>query len=309
MMFVSRRAWLVTLAAVAVTASGVGGGQFLRAQPSSPPLPLVMQAEARMHLTEAAEPRYPLLAGASGVRGPVVFEIEVSREGHVTSARLLHGTPLLEQSALEAVTSWRFSPLSRDDQPTAYRTSMVVTFDDPAIDADTLAGLTLFGDALMLCLEASRAGTASRAERRCHLAGDVADRFTRIDRWLPTRARRLEAEALLGMDRPVDAIRLLEPMQARLRQIPFFSLDRSLGLVALARAYIRLDRADDAIRAYTQADRQLTDAHAGAPRDSPFRAEAAGHLRAMMPGYVQLLEVTGRRDEADRVRGRLADLR
>lgn len=268
-----------------------------------------MQAEARMHLTSADEPRYPFLAGAAGVRGPVFFEMEVSTEGRVVATRLLHGPPLLEQAAVEALRSWRFSPLMRDGRAIDYRTSMVVTFDDTAIDAETRAGLSVLGDALMLCVEASRAAEVARAERRCHTAGNVADQFSRIDRLLPARARRLEAEALIELDRPTPALQLLEPQEVRLRQQPFFNLDRTLGLIALARAYIRLDRANEAIRAYTQADRQLTEAYEGAARDSAFRTEVAGYLHAMMPNYVHLLEVLGRATDADDVRTRFAALR
>jgi protein TonB len=96
-------------------------------QPASDRL-LVAQAEARSLLMSSPEPAYPLLAGATGVRGPVLAEVEVSGEGRVTAVRIVQGSPLLESAAVDAVQQWRFSPLERDGRPIAYRTSMLVTF-------------------------------------------------------------------------------------------------------------------------------------------------------------------------------------
>lgn len=274
-----------------------------------PDLLLVTQAEARSHLTRSNEPPYPLLAGAAGVRGPVHFEIDVSPDGHVTAARLMHGTPLLEQAAAGAVLSWRFSPLLRDGRPIAYRTSMLVRFAGPALAADVAKGLTIFGDALLVCTESARRRVFVTAEKRCHLAGMLADRFSASDRLLPNRPRRLQGEALVELGYHEEAVRLFEQIEARMRSIPFFSLDRTMALRGLGRAYTALGRGDDAMRAYGQADRQLSDAFDGAPRNSPFRAEVAGYLEGMATDYIRLLEQAGRAADAARVRTRIDAIR
>ena len=274
-----------------------------------PDLLLIPQAEARSHLTTSPQPPYPMLAGAAGVRGPVHFEVDVSAEGRVTAARVLHGSPMLEQAATDAVTRWRSSPITRSGKPVAYRTSMMVTFAGSSLDTNLSNGMTAFGDALLLCTDASRRRAFITAERRCHLAGQIAERLSTSDLLLPSRPRRLQAEALVELGLTAQAIRLFEQVEVRLRSSPYFSLDRTMALRGLGRAYAATGRADDAIRAYGQVDRQLHEAYNGAGRNTPFKIEVAGYIRSITPDYVGLLEKAGRTADATRVRARVEAMR
>lgn len=275
----------------------------------TPDLPLVPQAEARSHLTSSPAPRLPMLAGASGIKGPVLLQVDVSAEGRVVDTRVLHGTPLLEQAAADAVRQWRFSPLQRRGRAEAYRTTVVAAFPGDVFSPDEAVGLLLFSDALLMCVEASTRGHAATAEKRCHLAGTLAERFSAIDRLLPNRPRRLQGEALVEMGLYEEATRLFDSIDVRMRSIPFFSLDRALALRGLGRAHAARGRRDDALRAYGQADRQLTEAVEGAPRGAPFRSEVASYLRQMASDYVALLDQAGRAEDGARVRDRIDALR
>lgn len=62
---------------------------------------------------------YPPEARARGVEGFVVVRYDVTAEGEVTNARVVRASPegVFEQSALQAVSRWRFQPPRRDGEP------------------------------------------------------------------------------------------------------------------------------------------------------------------------------------------------
>lgn len=293
--------WLAVLGAMWLSPAAA-----LRAQ--VPDLPLVAQGEVRSQLTSAPEPRLPMLAGASGISGPVHVEVDVAADGRATAVRLLHGSPLLQEAATAAVETWRFPLRVRGGAPTAYRTSMLVTFAGRALTAEDAAALAVYGDATIVCADAARRQDFRMAVSRCRLAGMVADRLTELDRLLPGRPKRLLGEALIELGRYAEAVRVLEWVESRLRQIPFFSLDRTLALRGLGRAHAALGQHEAALRAYGQAERRLGEAHSGAPRDAPFRAEVAAYLREMAPDYLRLLDEAGRTADAARLGARVAAL-
>jgi TonB family protein len=55
-------------------------------------------------------PEYPLLAKQMNVTGKVKIEATVAADGHVVSTRVVGGSPLLVNSALEALKKWHFEP-------------------------------------------------------------------------------------------------------------------------------------------------------------------------------------------------------
>lgn len=67
------------------------------------------------------DPRYPEIARTARRQGAVVVEAEIATDGSLQSARVV-SAPLgfgLEQSALEAIRSWRFAPARFGDRPVA----------------------------------------------------------------------------------------------------------------------------------------------------------------------------------------------
>jgi TonB family protein len=255
------------------------------------------------------EPRLPMLAGAPGIRGPVLFEIEVSDQGRITRAAVLHGAPMLEQAASDALKTWQLRPITLAGRPAGYRTTAVVSFAGQTLDRNDQTRLMYLGDTMLLCLDAARQRAFTRAEKRFHLASNVAETLTRLDITLPVRANRLEAEALVEIGRHAAAIRLFQRVETRLRSLPFFSLDRTLSLAGLGRSYAALGQADEAQRAYGQAERQLYEAWDGSSRSSAFREDASRYYVSTAEGYLPLLERAGRSADVNRIKQRLDAVR
>jgi TonB family protein len=59
-------------------------------------------------------PEYPALAKQMNVTGKVKIEATVAADGHVTSTRVVGGSPLLVNAALDALKKWHFEPAARE---------------------------------------------------------------------------------------------------------------------------------------------------------------------------------------------------
>jgi len=57
-------------------------------------------------------PEYPQTARDAKVQGVVVLEAQIERDGRVCSVRVVRSIPLLDQSAINAVMRWRFTPVA-----------------------------------------------------------------------------------------------------------------------------------------------------------------------------------------------------
>jgi protein TonB len=56
------------------------------------------------------DPVYPPLAARTGVQGVVILECTVSPAGRVVAVKVIHGIPLLDAAAIEAVKQWVYTP-------------------------------------------------------------------------------------------------------------------------------------------------------------------------------------------------------
>jgi len=59
-------------------------------------------------------PEYPPLARQMNVTGKVKVETTIAADGHVVSTRVVGGSPLLVNAALDALKKWRFEPGPKD---------------------------------------------------------------------------------------------------------------------------------------------------------------------------------------------------
>ncbi|HEX4073796.1 MAG TPA: energy transducer TonB [Candidatus Acidoferrales bacterium] len=59
-------------------------------------------------------PEYPALAKQMNVTGKVKIETTIAADGHVLNTRVIGGSPLLINAALDAVKKWRFEPAPKD---------------------------------------------------------------------------------------------------------------------------------------------------------------------------------------------------
>ena len=59
-------------------------------------------------------PEYPALAKQMNVSGKVKIEATVAADGRVLGTKVVGGSPLLVNAALEAVRKWHFEPATKD---------------------------------------------------------------------------------------------------------------------------------------------------------------------------------------------------
>ena len=59
-------------------------------------------------------PEYPPLAKQMNVTGKVKIETTIAADGHVAGTRVVGGSPLLINAALDALKKWRFEPGPKD---------------------------------------------------------------------------------------------------------------------------------------------------------------------------------------------------
>ena len=74
------------------------------------------------------KPVYPEMAQAAKVSGIVIIEALIDRDGSVASARVLRSVPLLDQTAVEAVRQWMFTPTLLNGAPVPVLMTVTVNF-------------------------------------------------------------------------------------------------------------------------------------------------------------------------------------
>jgi protein TonB len=96
-------------------------------QEATPPSPVVLDAEPdyQAEYLHNPKPPYPTAAVRMGYQGLVLLDIEVLADGSVGGVQLLKssGYKILDNAAMQAVKTWRFTPGRRLGQPvTAHAT-------------------------------------------------------------------------------------------------------------------------------------------------------------------------------------------
>lgn len=76
-----------------------------------------------------SEPRYTELARKARVEGVVILRAVIDERGNVTDVQILRGQPMgLDQSAVDAVRTWRFKPATLHGQPVKVYFNLTVNF-------------------------------------------------------------------------------------------------------------------------------------------------------------------------------------
>lgn len=89
----------------------LGGSAILPTKASAQDNPA--DAGKRKVRTKVA-PEYPALAKQMNVTGKVKIEATVAADGHVATTRVVGGSPLLVNAALEALKKWHFEPATKE---------------------------------------------------------------------------------------------------------------------------------------------------------------------------------------------------
>jgi TonB family protein len=113
-------------------ASPVSSGTVSLSSDSSPKndaTPITLPDDvADQHVISRVSPALPARAKAKGIKGDVVLQIEVSKEGAVDSVEVVSGDATLAKAAVEAVQQWRYEVYYHNDQPAPFRTQATVHF-------------------------------------------------------------------------------------------------------------------------------------------------------------------------------------
>jgi protein TonB len=77
---------------------------------------------------KAVSPVYPDIAKQARVQGVVILECTISPQGKVTNVTVLRGIPLLNDSAIEAVKQWVYTPTLLNGVPVPVIMTVTVNF-------------------------------------------------------------------------------------------------------------------------------------------------------------------------------------
>ncbi len=69
-----------------------------------------------------------MLARNARVEGTVVLRAIITKEGKVDDLRVLSGPPMLQEAALDSVTTWRYRPYLLNGVPVTVETEVNVVF-------------------------------------------------------------------------------------------------------------------------------------------------------------------------------------
>ncbi len=79
-------------------------------------------------LIRKVEPKYPPLAMAARIQGPVVLAAVISKAGTIDNLQLVSGHPMLVPAALDAVSQWRYRPYILNGDVIEVETRITVNF-------------------------------------------------------------------------------------------------------------------------------------------------------------------------------------
>ena len=96
---------------------------FTRPFPQKVRLPAKVAEKILVH---RVEPTWQSQETNVRISGTVVLAISVGKNGHVESARVISGHPMLQQAVLEAVVQWEYRPYLINDKPVAFSTRVSV---------------------------------------------------------------------------------------------------------------------------------------------------------------------------------------
>jgi protein TonB len=108
----------------------------LMSVPSSIPQPgpqtlKISQGVSQGLLIKKVAPVYPPRAIQAHLQGSVLLLATISKDGDITSVKLLNGDPVLGRAALDAVKQWKYRPYLLDSQPMEIQTQITVNFKLP----------------------------------------------------------------------------------------------------------------------------------------------------------------------------------
>jgi TonB family protein len=113
--------------ATAGLSSGVLGSRSK--QPVAPTIPLPIGGDVKAaRLISSVPPVYPEIARSQRLGGNVQIDALVDTTGRVTSMKIVSGPPLLQKSAMDALSHWRYAPAQLNGEPVATHLTVTIGF-------------------------------------------------------------------------------------------------------------------------------------------------------------------------------------
>ena len=91
----------------------------------------VTEGTQRALLVRGVNPDYPAEAIPQKLRGPVVLQVTIGRDGSVEDLKILRGYFVLGKAAIAAVKQWQFKPYTMNGKAARTQTVITVNFDSP----------------------------------------------------------------------------------------------------------------------------------------------------------------------------------
>jgi TonB family protein len=79
-------------------------------------------------LVSKSAPNYPDMAKQTQIEGEVTVNAVIDITGKLTSMKVVSGSPLLQQAALDSLRTWKYEPALLNDKPVPVQTSITVKF-------------------------------------------------------------------------------------------------------------------------------------------------------------------------------------
>ncbi len=116
-------------ASLSMPGNSASGALSALARPVNSSAPIVAQSELEpMRVVKSVQPIYPPIARVRRLSGPVLVEVKVGKDGHVTNPRFVSGQPVFRDAAFDAVKQWIFKPAMLNGQPIDQTTQIKVIF-------------------------------------------------------------------------------------------------------------------------------------------------------------------------------------
>ncbi len=80
------------------------------------------------NLLTKVTPVYPPIAKQAHISGQVVLQAMISKQGTIEHLTVISGHPMLTQSAIDAVSKWRYKPYILNGEPVEVDTTVTVNF-------------------------------------------------------------------------------------------------------------------------------------------------------------------------------------
>ncbi len=93
---------------------------------------IVAEDVADSNVSYRVQPTYPETARKKGVKGSVVLNASIDKEGNVSGLEVVSGNALLANAAVAAVKQWRYQAYYHNGQPSEFQTQVTVHFPQPA---------------------------------------------------------------------------------------------------------------------------------------------------------------------------------